>query len=574
MKTYDVAIIGGGPAGSTVGSYLKKYKPELKVLIVEKEKFPRDHIGESQLPAVGRILFEMGAWDKVEAAQFPIKIGATYRWGESPDLWDFNFVPIEHFRTEARPAPYAGQRTQTALQVDRARYDKILLDHSQSLGCEVLEQTRVSEIHHSGDFIDSITLSSGETVAAKHYVDASGNAAIIRRKLGVGINVPTALKNIAFWDYWQNAEWADSVGVGGTRVQVLSIGTGWIWFIPLSPTRTSIGFVCPAEHYKQSGRTPEDLYNAALQRDDRIQGLIKNAIREDRFQATKDWSFLADRMTGENWFLVGESAGFADPILAAGMTLAHTGAREAAYTILSIENNEHKPIWLKEEYERLQKTRIGQHIRFADFWYSANGQFTDLQDYTAEIAKDAGLNLTPRDAFQWLGTGGFTNDNAGVVAIGTFDLAALKDISSKFLKEELDWELNKYNHFKLNLANARNIAAAIYRDGKVIKIRMLRRENRSLPLTGYTSLVIAAVKKHHRIEEILAELKKRLMALMAPEHAEAAMKRIFEALEALVVEGWVNGKLDKNEPRLRVGSSKETSLIRAHDGDVRTGKRA
>jgi hypothetical protein len=61
---------------------------------------------------------------------------------------------------------------------------------------------------------------------------------------------------------------------------------------------------------------------------------------------------------------------------------------------------------------------------------------------------------------------------------------------------------------------------------------------------------------------------------MAPEHAEAAMKRIFEALEALVVEGWVNGKLDKNEPRLRVGSTKETSLIRAHDGDVRTGKRA
>ena len=111
-----------------------------------------------------------------------------------------------------------------------------------------------------------------------------------------------------------------------------------------------------------------------------------------------------------------------------------------AYTILSIENNEHKPGWLKEEYERLQKTRIGQHIRFADFWYSANGQFTDLQTYTAEIAKDAGLNLTPQDAFQWLGTGGFTLDDAGVVAIGSFDLGSLKHISNKFLKADVDWE--------------------------------------------------------------------------------------------------------------------------------------
>ena len=82
-KHFDVVIVGGGPAGSTCGTLLKKYAPELKVAIVEKESFPREHVGESQLPAIGTVLTEMGVWDKVEAANFIIKLGATYTWGKT-----------------------------------------------------------------------------------------------------------------------------------------------------------------------------------------------------------------------------------------------------------------------------------------------------------------------------------------------------------------------------------------------------------------------------------------------------------------------------------------------------------
>src|SRR5882672_3390678 len=81
QSEYDVAIIGGGPGGSTLGSLLRKYEPSIKVLILEREVFPRDHIGESQLPPISVVLDEMGCWDKVEAANFPIKVGATFRWG-------------------------------------------------------------------------------------------------------------------------------------------------------------------------------------------------------------------------------------------------------------------------------------------------------------------------------------------------------------------------------------------------------------------------------------------------------------------------------------------------------------
>ena len=130
--TYDVAIIGGGPAGSTAATLLKKYAPELRVLVLEKEIFPRDHIGESMLTAIGPVLGEMGVWDAVEAADFPIKIGASYTWGRNHDRWDINFYPIEKWRNDPRPAKFEGQRRHTAFQVDRSKYDRILLDHAQS----------------------------------------------------------------------------------------------------------------------------------------------------------------------------------------------------------------------------------------------------------------------------------------------------------------------------------------------------------------------------------------------------------------------------------------------------------
>ena len=216
---YDVAIVGGGPAGSTAGALLKKYNPDLSVAIFEKEKFPRDHVGESQLPLIGRILNEMGVWERVEAAGFPIKVGATYRWGSSPDLWDFNFAPPEQFETIERPGKYEGVRISTAWQVDRAIYDKILLDFAAELGCEVFEETAgEGVVRDDPDTIDHLTITrDGERdeVRARHYVDASGRPGALRRKLPIEVTTPGSLKNVAFWDYWENAEWAAEIGVGG-----------------------------------------------------------------------------------------------------------------------------------------------------------------------------------------------------------------------------------------------------------------------------------------------------------------------------------------------------------------------
>src|SRR6185369_6306282 len=109
QRNYDVVILGGGPGGSTTGCFLRKYRPDLSVLVVEKERFPRDHVGESQLPPISAVLEEIGAWDKVERANFPIKIGATFTWGRTTEPWVFEFLPISQVPEKVqRPGTFSG----------------------------------------------------------------------------------------------------------------------------------------------------------------------------------------------------------------------------------------------------------------------------------------------------------------------------------------------------------------------------------------------------------------------------------------------------------------------------------
>ena len=185
----DVAIIGGGPAGTTVGCLLRKYMPHLKVVILEREEFPREHVGESLLPPSTRILEEMGAWTKIEEEGFPVKLGATLRWGTSPEFFDFSFIPGETYENAARPAKFQGQRGKTAFHVDRSIFDTILLDHAHELGCRVFENCRVIGVETEGDKVVELKVESEEIkdgrIVARHYVDASGVSGILRRAFEV-----------------------------------------------------------------------------------------------------------------------------------------------------------------------------------------------------------------------------------------------------------------------------------------------------------------------------------------------------------------------------------------------------
>ncbi len=566
---FDVAIIGGGPAGSCCGSLLKKYMPDCRVVILEREKFPRDHIGESLLPIVPQVIHEMGAWDKVEAAEFPIKIGATCRWGKKRDLWDFEFLPTHLFREDQRPGTFEGQRVHTTWQVYRPVFDEILLDHAAELGCDVREETKVVEVKSTGDHVDGLVLQSGETIRAKQYVDASGVSSILRKALGVEADYPTSLRNIAIWDYWDNADWAVKVGAGGTRILVVSIDWGWLWFIPIAPTKTSLGLVLPLEHYKKSGERPEDLYAKAVKQDPLIAELIRKATRENVIRTTNDWSYIADRLAGENWYLAGDSCGFADPILSAGLTLAMFGARQVAYSIIAEMQGSHDGEWLKSYYSDKQRSQILQHIKFADFWYSSNGAFTDLVDYCKTIAKESGHDMSSNAAFGWMATGGFTNDDPVVPMLGGFAIQAVKIQLARISQTRATWKVSEYNVFKLDLEGAEESTFPVFSEGKVWTTPCYKRNGKLLPNYGMFGLVIKMLQEDHRIVRALQWLENYFYENPKYPTIAMGMDYAIATLEAMIDDGWVTCDKNKREEFIVYDTPAESATFHTNQDIVK-----
>lgn len=557
----DVAVVGGGPAGSTLGSLLKKYRPDLNVAIFEAERFPRDHVGESLIPAVTIILDEMGVWDKIEAADFPIKLGGTYRWGANDDIWHLDFLSDNDFTETERPGKFKSQRTKTAFQVDRSLYDDILLNHARELGCDVYMETRISQVNIADGVITSLFAkgSSGKTceVKAKYYVDGSGEAGCLRRALDVGVEYPTNLRNIAFWDYWTHAEWAERFSGVATRIQVLSLGWGWIWFIPITQTRTSVGLVLPAEHYKKSCKRPQELYLEALGLEPRVAALLSKASREERFSATKDWNFLSSELAGQNWFLIGDSCGFADPILSAGVTLAQTSARKVAYSILELERGRLNSEWIQQQFVESHRRQILHHMRFAEFWYAGNGCFTDLKEFCIGLAREVGLDLAPDEAFAWLGVGGFTLDRPGFAGALGFPLVGLHVITKHLTGGAAKSALQGCNCVRANLEGVTRAPYAIYEDGAIIQADSLNRNGAIMPRIAIFEIMMGAALKPVFVDTWLAACHKA-GSPKGPEMSK--FNHYLEVAEALVREGWVEATHNPNMPPSTIYGSKKSPM--------------
>ena len=389
-------------------------------------------------------------------------------------------------------------------------------------------------------------------VTAKYYVDGSGSSGLLRRTLGLHVDSPTNLRNIAVWDYWQNAEWAEHIGVSGTRIRVMSLGWGWIWFIPLSPTRTSIGLVLPADYLKSSGKRPEQLYLEALEEEPEIKRLLTLAERENILHTTKDWNYITERLVGENWFLAGDSGGFADPILSAGLTLAQVGGERIANTILELEKGELDAEWLRKEYSESQRAQILNHMAFADYWYSAKTSFPNLKENCAAIAADSGIVLDPDSAFQWLGTGGFAHDAFGAASSAYTRISTIHYTMDQMNGESTEWSIERFNEFQLDTKDAEEVFIANHGYGKINRVRCLRRGKILLPMYLAYGAMHESLKRESDLEALLErfvfELKKT--ALQVPDFT--AVWHGIETLEAMVAEGWANGTFNPAVPKLKI----------------------
>ena len=240
--------------------------------------------------------------------------------------------------------------------------------------------------------------------------------------------------------------------------------------------------------------------------------------------------------------------------MAAGLTLAQSGARRVAYSIIEQERGEIDPVWLKQEYERVQRRNTLNHIRFADYWYSANEHFSALKDYCSEIAKNAGITLDADAAFQWLSTGGFTDELSGVPLLGTYSLTDVKSFTSRFSHARTAWKALENNVFEMNLEGAEQDQIALYVGGRVEKLDCWRRGASIWPLTLVYKGVFNSLKHENQIQPLAERFLYELGKAKIDVNRKSALL-CMETLEALVTEGWVTARYDPSLPMLELGDA-------------------
>ena len=241
------------------------------------------------------------------------------------------------------------------------------------------------------------------------------------------------------------------------------------------------------------------------------------------------------------------------------MTLAHTSAREVAYCIIAALRGQQDLGWMQDWYNKTQRARLKSHLQFADFWYTGNGLFSDLRENTSKIAQQAGLTLNAEQAFRWLSTGGFANDSYESAQIGTWDVAAMKQLAKRFTGDEIDWRIGENNVFELDMEGAELDYVPLLHHGTIDKARCYRRGGKVLPNFGDFRAVISALRKESYIGGIIREVRNYFgeRGLDVAVMEAAAMK----TLEAMVTEGWVKASYDPDRKKLTVVTPEETGNV-------------
>jgi flavin-dependent dehydrogenase len=321
MSDPQVLVIGGGPGGSTAAALLARQG--VKVMLVERQRFPRYHIGESLLPSAMRVLEELGMREKVESYGFQRKAGALFDW--SDEVWDFSFG-----------TPRAPQH---AFQVVRSEFDQLLLENAVAAGVDVREEAEVTEVEfkdgrpRGANFIDRSGVKHMCSFDA--LVDASGRTGLLATRYLRSRRFHEAFRNVAIWGYWRNAAPLGRGPEGATAS--CSIPFGWIWAIPLHDGRLSVGVVMHKSRMKEL-REKYDLdaiYQQGLESNSIISRMVAPGELEGSLHAETDYSYAADSFSGPGYYLVGDAACFLDPLLSTGIHLATFSGLVAAASIVS-----------------------------------------------------------------------------------------------------------------------------------------------------------------------------------------------------------------------------------------------
>ncbi len=357
MREVDVLVIGAGPSGSLASAFLKR--AGIDVLCIEKEYFPRFVIGESLLPNCMNVLREAGFLEAVKAHGFQFKNGAAFSYKDKYRYFDF--------------CDKSSAGDGTTFQVQRADFDKLLIDEAQKQGVEVIFGVAVENVENKDSHIE-VALSNGERICAQYIVDASGYGRVLPRLLD--LETPSCLKpRKAYFTHIQD----NITEVLYDRKKILITThpedrSVWFWLIPFSNGRCSIGVVGEAEVLDIPHCSSDEILKSHVYKAPMLKRLLDNALWDTPVRTISSYSKDVKTLFGERFVLLGNASEFLDPVFSSGVTIAMVSAKLATQCIIRAFRGEN--VDFNEEYVKPLMMGINAFRTYVQGWY--DGTFQDV----------------------------------------------------------------------------------------------------------------------------------------------------------------------------------------------------
>lgn len=321
--SYDCIVIGGGPAGSTVATLVAEAGHD--TLLVEREKMPRFHVGESLMPETYWTFERLGILDKLKDSDFVKKYSVQFVTGAGKASQPFYFH--EHDPREC---------SQT-WQVLRSEFDHMMFDNAAEKGATCVDETRVTDIAFDGDRATGVTIQtagdSPRAVSSRVVVDATGQQSVIANRLGLK-RVDPNLRKAAIWGHFHNVRRDEGVDEGATIILHTKSKEAWFWYIPLANNTVSIGCVSDRDYLLKGRGTKEEVFAEEVANCAEIQDRLADAAQCGELQALREFSYSTTQKAGDGWVLVGDAYGFIDPIYSSGVYFALKSGEMAADVII------------------------------------------------------------------------------------------------------------------------------------------------------------------------------------------------------------------------------------------------
>ncbi|MCB0401862.1 MAG: tryptophan 7-halogenase [Flavobacteriales bacterium] len=389
---FDVIIIGGGPAGSILGSYLAR--EGIDCAIFEKEQFPRPHVGESLVVSSTLIFQELNLIEKMEAMGFPKKYGAVWTTEKNKKIHAHDWEDVDdayHMEIQFKDRVLEGAKQNHTYHVDRGRFDEMLLQHAQHLGCHTFQGTKVAATTMSENGVQVETKNpegNTATYSAKLLVDASGRDTFIGKKNKWKVKDPV-FNQFAIHSWFKDYKRSD-IENDNITIHFLPVANSWIWQIPITEEITSIGIVAQKENFLGKKEHAESYFWETLKTRPELRNKLEAARQIRPFSIEGDYSYAMKEIIDDRLLLIGDAARFVDPIFSSGVSIAMQSSKFAAEAIIqAFQKNQFDKSQFLSYQEKINRGCQNWHD-FITLYYRLNVVFTYFlgkKEYRKDVLK-------------------------------------------------------------------------------------------------------------------------------------------------------------------------------------------